>query len=200
MASNTDGFHTTHTRAVWALAGGSPHRYRVVMSDAAKPVEPVPAAPATLAQKLGIEGAVDLVELDKMPTALVPPASFAAAAAALAQLSYIRFLDLRVVDHVESGRTDRFEVYLVAYSMQEKGWARLKAFTEGSLPSVTSTYHAANAYEREAFDLFGVTFTNHPNLTRILLPDGWQGHPLRRDYDMPTEPVDFTVTRDLYNT
>jgi NADH-quinone oxidoreductase subunit C len=131
---------------------------------------------------------------------VVPPARWADAARALADLSYIRFLDLSVVDHVERGRADRFEVYLVAYSMQEKGWARIKTFTEGTLPSVTPTYHAANAYEREAFDLFGVTFTGHPNLTRILLPEGWQGHPLRRDYDMPTEPVDFTVTRELYNT
>lgn len=174
------------------------------MTDAGKTPEAAPPADApkapTLAERLAIDGGVDQVERDGMPTVVVPPARWADAARALADLSYIRFLDLSVVDHVERGRVDRFEVYLVAYSMQEKGWARIKTFTEGTLPSVTPTYHAANAYEREAFDLFGVTFTGHPNLTRILLPEGWQGHPLRRDYDMPTEPVDFTVTRELYNT
>lgn len=175
------------------------------MTDAGKPPEPAAAMPAeqkapTFAERLQIAGAVDKVEMDGMPTAVVPPALFADAARALNGLSYIRFLDLSVVDHVESGRTDRFEVYLVAYSMTEKGWARIKTFTEGALPSVTATYHGANAYEREAFDLYGLAITGHPSLTRILLPDGWQGHPMRRDYDMPTEPVDFTVTRDLYNT
>lgn len=173
------------------------------MTDATTPAAApeTPPAPPTFAERLGIEGAVDHVERDGIASVIVPAARFAEAAKALRDVvKFERFVDLSVIDHVESGREDRFEVYLLVYSMTEKKHARIKAFTTGSLPSVTSIYAAAHNYEREGFDLFGVTFTGHPSLTRILLPDGWQGHPMRRDAEMPFEPVDFTVTRELYNT
>jgi len=62
---------------------------------------------------------------------------------------------------------------------------RLKCLVSGADPaidSVTSVWRAANWYEREVYDLFGVTFRNHPNLVRILMPLDWEGHPLRKDY------------------
>ncbi len=169
------------------------------MSDDASTTDSAPATP-TLADQLGIDGGVAKVEKDGIDTVVVPVAAFAAAAKAMSDAGFIRFLDLSVVDHVESGREDRFELYLVVYNMDKKVYGRVKTFTTGTVPSVTATYHGANAYEREAFDLYGIQFPGHPALTRILLPDGWQGHPLRRDVEMPVEPVDFTVTRDLYNT
>jgi NADH-quinone oxidoreductase subunit C len=61
----------------------------------------------------------------------------------------------------------------------------LKVRLDGSSPvieSVTSVWPSANFYEREVFDLFGVRFTGHSNLKRILMPDDWEGHPLRKDY------------------
>ncbi len=132
---------------------------------------------------------------------VVPAAHFAEAAKALRDAhGFIRFIDLSVVDLVETGRADRFEVYLLVYSMKEKRHARVQATTAGRIASVTSLFAGAHNYEREAFDLFGVVFDGHPSLTRIMLPEGWQGHPMQRDYEMPVEPVDFTVTRDLYNT
>ena len=174
------------------------------MTDAQKPADAAaPAAPApepTLADTLGVAGATMRAEKDGIATVVVPRESFAAAAAALHKASFIRFVDVTVVDLVESGRADRFEVHLLVYSMKEKRYARVKAYTADKLPSVTSIFAAAHNYEREAFDLFGVVFEGHPSLTRILLPDGWQGHPLRRDAEQPFEPVDFTVTRELYRT
>jgi NADH:ubiquinone oxidoreductase subunit C len=173
------------------------------MTDATTPAAApeTPPAPPTFAERLGIEGAVDHVERDGIPSAIVPVARFAEAARAVRDtLGHERFVDLSVIDHVESGREDRFEVYLLVYSMKEKRHARIKAFTSGTIASVTSIFQAAHNYEREGFDLFGIPFVGHPSLTRILMPDGWQGHPMRRDAEQPFEPVDFTVTRELYNT
>jgi NADH-quinone oxidoreductase subunit C len=79
----------------------------------------------------------------------------------------------------------RFEVVYHLLSISQKERVRLKARLQGSSPaleSVTSVWPAANHYEREVFDLFGVRFTGHPNLRRIMMPDDWEGHPLRKDY------------------
>ncbi len=62
---------------------------------------------------------------------------------------------------------------------------RLRAFLPGDDPvidSITSVWPSANFYEREVFDLFGVRFAGHPNQRRIMMPDEWEGHPLRKDY------------------
>jgi NADH-quinone oxidoreductase subunit C len=60
------------------------------------------------------------------------------------------------------------------------------------VPSVVSVWPTADWHEREAFDLFGIHFEGHPNLTRILLDEDWQGHPLRKDYPLGGEPVRFS--------
>ncbi len=109
-----------------------------------------------------------------------------------------RFLDLTAVD--DPTRDDRFELNYLFYTSTGKRWFRLKARTNGDAPSITAQFAGADFYEREVFDLFGVRFVGHPNLTRLLLPDDWQGHPLRRDEPLGGEPVDFTVTRDVYGT
>jgi NADH-quinone oxidoreductase subunit C len=80
----------------------------------------------------------------------------------------------------------RFEVVYLLHSMERRSERlRLKCRLHGDKPeidSVTSIWAGANWYERETFDLFGVRFRNHPNLTRIMMPDEWQGHPLRKDF------------------
>ena len=79
----------------------------------------------------------------------------------------------------------RFEVVYHLHSLERNLRVRIKARLPGDNPeidSVTSVWRGANWFERETFDLFGVRFRNHPDLTRIMLPDDWEGYPLRKDY------------------
>ncbi len=79
----------------------------------------------------------------------------------------------------------RFEVVYLLHSIERKERLRLTAKLRGENPeidSVTSVWPNANWYEREVYDLFGVTFRGHPDLRRIMMPEDWQGHPLRKDY------------------
>jgi NADH-quinone oxidoreductase subunit C len=79
----------------------------------------------------------------------------------------------------------RFEVIYQLLSIPKKERVRLKVRLSGDDPvveSVTSVWPAANYFEREVFDLFGVRFNGHPYLRRLLMPEDWEGHPLRKDY------------------
>ena len=79
----------------------------------------------------------------------------------------------------------RFEVVYHLQSVAGKKRLRLKARISGINPeidSVTSVYRGADWYERETFELFGIRFLNHPDLRRIMMPEDWDGHPLRKDY------------------
>ncbi len=85
---------------------------------------------------------------------------------------------------------DRFEVIYNFLSYRKKENLVLKVILDHEAPAVdslASLYKVADWLERETYDLVGIKFTGHPNLKRILLPDGWNGHPLRKDYDMNTE-------------
>jgi NADH-quinone oxidoreductase subunit C len=79
----------------------------------------------------------------------------------------------------------RFEIVYHLLSISKKERVRLKVRLDGGSPAVeslTSIWPGANYFEREVFDLFGVRFTGHPYLRRILMPEDWEGHPLRKDY------------------
>ncbi len=114
------------------------------------------------------------------------------------ELGYIRFIAVTAVD--DPSVNPRFELQYLLYSMVEHGWVKIKVETADSVPSVTDLFPAANWYEREVYDLFGITFEGHPNLVRIMMPDEWEGHPLRKDYPVGGEPVDFVATRAIYGT
>ena len=93
------------------------------------------------------------------------------------------FSDLTCVDWYPS--EPRFEVIYHLLSHQLKERVRLKVKLQGddaAVESITSLWPAANFFEREVFDLFGVRFLGHPNLRRIMMPEDWEGHPLRKDY------------------
>ena len=82
----------------------------------------------------------------------------------------------------------RFEINYQFLSIERKERLRLRVKVGGKdpfVPSVTPLFPTANWHERESFDLFGIRFEGHPDLKRIVMPDDWQGYPLRKDY--PTE-------------
>ncbi len=81
-------------------------------------------------------------------------------------------------------REKQFDVFWILYSFARNERIRVKTqIRDGeSLPSAVSIWPTANWLEREVYDMFGIRFDGHPDLKRILLPDGWKGHPLRKDY------------------
>lgn len=111
-------------------------------------------------------------------------------------------IDLCVVDYLtHPGRTlpdgvvaERFEVVIQLLNHHEASRIRVRVQVpadEASIPSVIELFPGVEAMEREAFDMFGITFEGHPDLTRILMPDEWSGHPLRKDYGVGRIPVQF---------
>jgi NADH-quinone oxidoreductase subunit C len=99
------------------------------------------------------------------------------------QLQYNALADLTCVDWYP--RRPRFEVVYQLFSTTNKNYLRLKVRLPGedaNIDSLTPLWPGANFFEREVFDLFGVRFDEHPNLARIMMPEDWEGHPLRKDY------------------
>ena len=111
-------------------------------------------------------------------------------------------VDVTATDHLLDGErytpvgaaAERFEV--VANYLSHVRNRRVRVIcavpeSDASVPSLTSVYPGANFPERETFDLYGIEFSGHPDLTRILMPDDWDGHPLRKDYPSARVPVTF---------
>ena len=105
---------------------------------------------------------------------------------------YEMMVDLTAIDWFRK-KEPRFEVVVnfLSVSKNKRISIKVKLNDELTIPSITSLYPSANFYEREVFDMFGINFENHPDLTRILMPDDWVGHPLRKDYVTGRIPVQF---------
>ena len=96
---------------------------------------------------------------------------------------FVRLSSVTAVDRYPA--EPRFEIVYHLHSLQRNQRLRVKCRIAGADPvidSVTGVWRSANWYEREAWDLFGIRFQGHPDLKRILMPDDWEGHPLRKDY------------------
>jgi len=116
-------------------------------------------------------------------TLTIAPEEIRPAAAAEQAAGYNFFEDMTAVDWLPA--TPRFQLsyHLLSHSYKER--IRLRVLVDAAAPevdSITPLWPSANFYEREVFDLFGIRFSGHPNLRRILMPDDWQGYPLRKDY------------------
>jgi len=111
-------------------------------------------------------------------------------------------VDLTVVDFLthaarslpESIQPERFEIVVNLLSLSKRERLRVRVQVSESDPQIDSLfdlYPGTEAMEREVFDMFGISFAGHPDLTRILMPEDWQGHPLRKDYAQGRIPVQF---------
>lgn len=102
-------------------------------------------------------------------------------------------VDVTAVDWLRQ-RPERFEVVANLLSMQHR--LRLRMITtaprdDPTVASLVPIWPGVNFAEREAYDMFGIIFEGHPDLTRILMPDEWEGHPLRKDFGVGSVPVQF---------
>lgn len=142
-------------------------------------------------------------------TIVVTPGSIVAVMMFLrntAGLVYNYLSDISTVDYYPADygegfdfRPERFAVSYHIYSMLYNRRLRIKVFANEetpSIPSICSVWPAANWLEREAMDLMGITFEDHPDPRRLLLPEDWDGHPHRRDVPMGKETIAFSFNVD----
>jgi NADH-quinone oxidoreductase subunit C len=116
-------------------------------------------------------------------TLTIAPDQIRAAAATVQAAGYNFFEDMTAVDWYPASPRFQLSYHILSHAYKER--IRLRVMVDEpdpSVESITSVWSGANYYEREVFDLFGIRFEGHPNLRRILLPDEWNGHPLRKDY------------------
>ncbi len=116
-------------------------------------------------------------------TLSVAPESIVPAMQAAKAAGYNFFEDCTCVDWYPDEPRFQVTYHVLSHGMKQR--LRIIARVSGDNPvidSITGVWPSANFYEREVFDLFGVSFAGHPRLTRIMMPDNWDGHPLRKDY------------------
>ena len=132
-------------------------------------------------------GLEEVPSADGMPTAFVEAAQLVEASTALRNAGFVILVDMVAVDYFP--REPRFEVTHLLLNPGIDGTAparmRLKVRVSGTdprLPTLSGVWAAANWAERESYDLYGILFDGHPDLRRILMPEDWEGYPLRKDY------------------
>ncbi len=127
---------------------------------------------------------------------------YVGAAAALKSAGFVTCADLTAVDYLrhltralpDQVAPERFEVVAVLLSHEHRCRVRLRvqvSEADPSCPTLFSLYPGSENMEREVYDMFGIRFVGHPDLTRILMPEDWEGHPLRKDYGVGRVPVQF---------
>ena len=151
--------------------------------------ETAPSPLVTALQREHSEGVSEVINAFGEITVVVPRAHLVAVCSFLKSSPETRFDFLSDICGADRGPEEdpRFEVNYHLFSTTKHHRIRLKVLlseTDVHVPTVTSVWRTANWHERETFDLFGVIFDGHPDLRRILLPDDWQGHALRKDFPL----------------
>lgn len=150
------------------------------------------AAPANLAATAEAFSDVEFDQVLGDVVARVPREDVVEFLESVRAAGYEMFIDLCAVDYLV--RDPRFDVVINVVALADSSRLRVIVGVPGpdtTMPTITSVYPGADFYEREAFDLLGVSFEGHPDLTRILLPDEWEGHPLRKEIAIGSVPVQF---------
>lgn len=133
---------------------------------------------------------------------LVPRDKYVSVVKALTDEGFDMCIDLTGVDYLNMPHRfvgaditpERFEVVVNLTSMTARQRIRLRVQVpeaDCTIPSLFDIHPGTEAHERETFDMFGIVFEGHPDLTRILMPEDWDGHPLRKDYQQGNIPVQF---------
>ena len=136
----------------------------------------------------------------------VPSENIREALSGLRSEGYRLMTFLTCVDHLADSSRQwpaRYELVYQLRNLDTKEMVRVRAFVDGDPPHIDSVHDLfppANWDERETYDLFGIVFNGHPDLTRILMPDDWVGHPLRRDYPVGGEVVEFSEEHATWQT
>jgi NADH-quinone oxidoreductase subunit C len=125
----------------------------------------------------------------------------------LKEQGYASYVFMTCVDHLATPLVEpppeRFELVYQLRNMETGHELRVRVYLPESdprVPSVHDIYRPANWDERETYDMFGILFEGHPRLTRILMPEDWLGHPLRRDFPVGGEPVEFSEDYEAWQT
>jgi NADH-quinone oxidoreductase subunit C len=142
---------------------------------------------------------IEICEICGEPSIIVPPMQIVDVCKALRDdFDFELLVEETAVDYWPQ-ETPRFHVVYGVRSLQKNQFLMLRVPLEGnapSLPTIESVYANANWFEREIWDMFGIRFDNHSDLRRILMPADWQGHPLRKDYPLGYEEVQFSFNFD----
>ena len=144
------------------------------------------AVTAAMADHIAIVGLKDFITDAKWDrqelTLTVAPETIVAACEAAKAAGYNFMEDVTAVDWYPTEPRFQITYSLLSHTFKQRLRVVARVAEGQTIASITGVWPAANFYEREVFDLFGVTFTGHPRLTRIMMPDNWNGHPLRKDY------------------
>jgi NADH-quinone oxidoreductase subunit C len=153
---------------------------------------PLPDHPVLRALFEGFEDVAWLKSIGQ-DVARVPAARWAEFGAAARSAGFEVCVDVTAVDWMRQ-RPERFEIVANLLSMQHRLRLRMTTTAPREEPVVASlvpVWPGANFAEREVYDMFGIVFEGHPDMTRILMPDDWEGHPLRKDFGVGSVPVQF---------
>ncbi len=159
------------------------------------PEAAVPAPPPLTGKAIVLEGMADNPAVKALAalatdakfdrnelTITVARESIIAACEAVKAAGYTFFEDVTAVDWYPQEPRFQLSYHILSMSLKQRIRITVQLNSADTVPSITGVWPAANFYEREVFDLFGIDFPGHPRLTRIMMPTDWEGHPLRKDY------------------